>query len=220
MSFDVLFDQMDTLCQLLDLKEGKQMTWEQIAHALYQILDDIDTADNMCKENTEAFRTLVMKLQAKKNQYVASFDGQTVQRVNEDMSQWARDELERAGLFDKDSDYNGMVGQAVMDLIDEFSKQGHSGFSAGLVSTIFDKLVKCQPLTPLTDDPAEWMDITEDNGKMLHQSRRSPSCFSTDGGATYYNLDEFTEDDYLETGWVPTNPERLHTSKPHKERDK
>jgi len=299
MLFDILFDQIYTLAQLLNLKEGKQMTWEQIAHSLYQILDDIDTADDMCKENTEAFRTLVMKLQAKKNQYMASFDGQTVQRVNEedtpgnkensgysalfthlaagskkitcpkcgesffvsrselpgdvecpecdekffvkgrtrpikrriqrtesikeDMAQWAREELEQAGLFDKDSDYDGMIGQAVMNLIDEFSKQGHSGFSTRMVSTIFDRLLRSKPLSPLTSNPTEWMQVSEDmcgKGTVLHQSRRSPSCFSTDGGVTYYDLDEFSEEDRLEHDWVPTNPKRLHTSEPHKERAK
>jgi len=61
----------------------EEKTWEQIALALYQILDDIDTADDMCKENSEAFRNMVMKLQAKKNQYLYSPDGYVVVRVDE-----------------------------------------------------------------------------------------------------------------------------------------
>ena len=67
---------------LTTLREKK--TWEEIAVALYGILDDIDTADDMCKENAEAFRNMVMKLLAKKNQYLESPDGQTVVRVYEE----------------------------------------------------------------------------------------------------------------------------------------
>lgn len=66
------------------IKEGKKMTWEQIAVALYKILDDIDTLDDACRENSEAFRSLVMKTQAQKGKYMVSLDGMTVQRVDED----------------------------------------------------------------------------------------------------------------------------------------
>lgn len=31
--------------------------------------------------------------------------------------EFAKNELEIAGMFDKDSDYNGMIGDAVMELI-------------------------------------------------------------------------------------------------------
>ena len=49
------------------------------------------------------------------------------------LKEHAKYELEKAGLFDKDSDYNGMIGNAVMELIEKFSEQGHSGFFALIV---------------------------------------------------------------------------------------
>jgi len=51
----------------------------------------------------------------------------------------AKKELELAGLFAKDSDYGGMLGDAVLELIEKFAEQGHSGASAGMVSDLFGR---------------------------------------------------------------------------------
>jgi len=114
---DNLYERSSALQQMVYIKEGKSMTWEQIALVLYGILDDIDTADDIAKENSDLYRGMVMKLQAKKNEYLASLDGQTVQRVNESMVDFARYELELAGLFSEDSDYDGMIGRRAMSPI-------------------------------------------------------------------------------------------------------
>ncbi len=105
---------------------------------------------------------------------------------------WARDELQRAGLFGKDSDYEGMLGTEVMRMVETFSKAGHSGFSAALAASIFARLSAWKPLTPITDAPDEWMHIDADMAGQpnLWQSRRQPSLFSLDGGKTYYDIDE------------------------------
>ncbi len=52
----------------------------------------------------------------------------------------AKEELTRVGLFDKDSDYDGMLGNAVLELITVFAKQGHSGMSAEMTRELFYKL--------------------------------------------------------------------------------
>jgi hypothetical protein len=193
---DNLYERSAALQQMVYVKEGKGMTWEQIALALYGILDDISTADDIAKENAELFRGMVMKLQAKKNEYLASLDGQTVQRVNESMVDFARYELELGGLFSKDSDYEGMLGEAVMELISKFADQGHSGFSAGMTAHLFSELAAFKPLTELTDNPAEWTYISEQDPRTpdgtgdLWQSKRCPSAFSEDGGKTYYDIDD------------------------------
>jgi hypothetical protein len=97
----------------------------------------------------------------------------------------ARAELKRAGLFDKDADYNGKLGKAVLSLIRCFAGQNHSGASAKLALDVFDRLVRFEPLTPLTSDPAEWMDVSEPCGRPLWQSTRWPAVFSEDGGKTW-----------------------------------
>jgi len=104
----------------------------------------------------------------------------------------AKKELELAGLFKKDSDYNGMIGKAVMELMKCFSGQGHSGFSAGMVLDLFRRLGKWEQLTPVTDDPKDWNDVSEMSGdkKKLWQSKRNPSYFSENGGKSYYNVED------------------------------
>ena len=105
---------------------------------------------------------------------------------------WARDELQRAGLFDKDSDYEGMLGTEVMKMVETFSEARHSGFSASLAASIFARLAARKPLTPITNEPDEWMHIEEDmaGNATTWQSRRNSALFSRNGGQTYYDLDE------------------------------
>lgn len=54
----------------------------------------------------------------------------------------AKKTVKDKGLLDKDSDYGGMIGEALNELIDVFGKQGHSGTSAQWISDLFRKLVK------------------------------------------------------------------------------
>jgi hypothetical protein len=106
------------------------------------------------------------------------------------LTEHARDELTRAGLFDKDSDYNGMLGTAVMELMEVFAKQGHSGASAALTTQLFSKLSRYQTLMPITSDPQEWMGVSGQMNYECWQHKRQPSVFSTDGGKTWYDLDD------------------------------
>lgn len=100
----------------------------------------------------------------------------------------AQYELDKAGLFDADSDYEGATGKAVLELIEVFANQGHSGFSAEMVIGLFSQVARFKALTPLTDDPEEWIDRSEISGTPLWQNKRAPNMFSRDGGKTSYSL--------------------------------
>jgi len=123
-------------------------------------------------------------------------EGKSWESIKESLTDYAREELDLAGLFDDDSDYNGMLGEAVMDLINLFASQGHSGFSAALTVDLFDRLASYKPLSELTDNKNEWTEVSANDprshtpGTPLWQSKRSPSCFSNDGGKTYWDIDE------------------------------
>jgi hypothetical protein len=113
--------------------------------------------------------------------------------ISENLVQHAEVELRKAGLFDKDSDYDGMLGQAVLELMKVFAKQGHSGFSAQCTRELFNQLADYKPLSPITDDPNEWMDVSDyggPNDTPISQSTRNSSLFSNDGGKTYYSIDD------------------------------
>lgn len=89
----------------------------------------------------------------------------------------AIEELKRSGLLDKDSDYDGMIGEAVKELLLVFQEQGHSGHSAPYVAAVFKKLVDGDVLTPLTADASEWNEVSQG----LFQSTRCSHVFKQDG---------------------------------------
>jgi len=78
------------------------------------------------------------------------------------------------------------LGTAALEIVEVFSRQGHSGGSAAIVTQIVGKLMQYEPLTPLTYAPDEWIKHADD----LWQNRRDSRVFSTDGGKTHYSLAE------------------------------
>lgn len=98
--------------------------------------------------------------------------------------EYAIEELTLNGMFDKDSDYAGMLGESVMDLIQVFSKQGHSGCSAAMVSDLFDKLSRYKPISPLTGKDDEWFEIMDGT----YQNKRNSAVFKEGkDGKAYFN---------------------------------
>ncbi len=79
-----------------------------------------------------------------------------------------------------------MLGEAVLECVRVFAGQGHSGASAAITTAFLEKVLRYEPLTPLTDDPAEWNAV----GEGVWQSRRNSEAFSDDGGKTYTLLSE------------------------------
>lgn len=102
-------------------------------------------------------------------------------------------EMKLAQIDTKDSDYGGMLYTAVLELIQKFAEQNHSGASAAITLDLFTRLAKFLALTPLTSSPTEWHDVSgygSKTAKPLWQNIRQSSCFSNDGGFTYYDIDD------------------------------
>jgi len=105
----------------------------------------------------------------------------------------ARRELDIAGLTPEDSSYDGKVAESVIELIEVFEAQNHSTQSAEYASTIFAILAQGKVLTPYSQNPAEWENITEvvytedqiESGEKLWRSTRNSAVFSKDGGKTW-----------------------------------
>lgn len=117
---------------------------------------------------------------------MASPEMQAFQRVA-GLVDHAHRELELAGLFDPSSDYDGALGHAVMDLVKLFSQQGHSGYSASMVSELFNQLSHYKALTPCDHTNP---DQVQDVGSPTMQCRRVPSHLSNDGGQTWFDIDD------------------------------
>lgn len=94
---------------------------------------------------------------------------------------FAKDELTRAGLFSKDSDYGGMMGDAVMKMVKVFADEGHSGFSASMAIQIFERVARFEPLTPLTGADDEWTEVSDG----VFQNKRCPHLFKGPDGQAY-----------------------------------
>ncbi len=103
------------------------------------------------------------------------------------LKEHAKLELEMAGYLDKDSDYEGMIGDAVMELMEVFSKQGHSGASAPIVARLFNKLANYEPLQPITGKDEEWGEPDDWGQGPIWQNKRMGSIFKHEDGTVTYN---------------------------------
>jgi len=105
----------------------------------------------------------------------------------------AEEEMRRAGLYSKDSDYGGMIPEAVMKMVKCLADEGHSGMSHALTMEVFNRVANFKTLTPLSNDPTEWMSVSgyyPPNHPPVWQNRRQSSCFSNDAGKTFYDIND------------------------------
>lgn len=130
---------------------------------------------------------------------IAVFAARQRLKTAANLHDWAKRELELAGLFDEDSDYAGALGPQILALVKVFSEQGHSGFSAGMVRSVLNKLLNFEPLTPVKDPIKEkcYTDISDfySDGKTHYQCTRDFTIFSDDGGKTWYKMVSDVYDD-------------------------
>lgn len=95
----------------------------------------------------------------------------------------ARHELERLGE-------EGYVIDWYLTVVRAFASIDHSGGSAAAALPVLERLLRYEPLTDLTDDPAEWIDRGEVNGMPWWQNTRDSRAMSHDGGKTYWMVHE------------------------------
>lgn len=85
--FDADMDQNKEICANAEPAspnqqcDANQPIWRVVAEALWGILDDISTAGDIAKGDDAMYRAMVEDLQAKKSNYLVSYDGQTLVRT-------------------------------------------------------------------------------------------------------------------------------------------
>jgi hypothetical protein len=72
-----------------------------------------------------------------------------------------------------------MVVEDVLELLEVFANQGHSGSSAPMIVALFSKLALFEPLAPITGKPEEWVEVSEG----LWQNARCSNVFKDATGA-------------------------------------
>ena len=101
---------------------------------------------------------------------------------------FAKRELDIIGLKDcddpmnKEDSMNYLMRQNILEIIEKFASQGHSGFSASYAISILEKLLRWEPLTSLTGEDSEWMHIHDQFGQTdeysnLYQNKRLGRVF-------------------------------------------
>jgi hypothetical protein len=91
--------------------------------------------------------------------------------------EYAKRELQLAGYFD--GDMNEAMAHDVLELIEVFGRQGHSGFSAPFCISLFSRLASHKPLGPLTGKDDEWVEVHDG----VFQNKRLYSVFKENGKA-------------------------------------
>jgi hypothetical protein len=86
-------------------------------------------------------------------------------------------------LNQKEEDPNKWICKNIIELLEVFSEQGHSGFSAPHCIYLFTKLASFEPLSPLTGDDNEWVEVREGT----FQNKRCGNVFKENGIA--YDID-------------------------------
>lgn len=103
------------------------------------------------------------------------------------LSEHARVELLRAGVFDSDP-VQAAALLAIVGVVDALAATGD--ISGAELAEPLAVLLRHGTLSELSDDPGEWADRREQTGRRLWQSRRNPDAFSEDGGDTYFLLQQ------------------------------
>ena len=106
---------------------------------------------------------------------------------------YAKEELKRIGMVDSGEPYNDAVAKAILDLIELFASQGHSGFTAPYTVNAFKRLAMYKPLSPLTGEDSEWSEVRSG----VYQNKRYSAVFKEDGKAYNTEGKMFTDDNGL-----------------------
>lgn len=128
--------------------------------------------------------------------------------------EYAKDELKKIGMIDSGEAYNDLAARAILDLIELFASQHHSGFSATYVANMFYRLAMFKPVSPLTGEDAEWNEVSDS----LFQNKRYSAVFKNKDG-TAYNIDGkiFTDDGEI---WYTCKDSRVNVTFPYVVPDK
>lgn len=65
----------------------------------------------------------------------------------------------------------------LLEIGDLFASHGHSGFSASYSIDCLNKLLRFEPLVPLTGEDWEWNEVSEQSGYECYQNNRCSTVF-------------------------------------------
>lgn len=141
--------------------------------------------------------------------------------------EYAKSELDR---IPKDGDgMQDRINRDILELVEKFGNQGHSGFSASYALNKLERLLRFKPINSLTGADDEWNEIYSKDGVTEYQNRRCASVFkkmdssgntikaydidgvvvSDNGGITWFSSKDF-EEDVTFPYYPPIHPKRVY----------
>jgi len=69
----------------------------------------------------------------------------------------------------------------LIHMVEEFAKEGHSGFSANYAINMLNKILRFEPIRPLTGEDDEWIQVSN----TLWQNKRCGRVFKGEDGRAY-----------------------------------
>ena len=72
----------------------------------------------------------------------------------------------------------------IMEIVKKFASQGHSGFSAQYALNLVTRLLQYKPITPLTGEDEEWVEL-DYGDDLAYQNKRCPQIFKQKDGKIY-----------------------------------
>ena len=113
----------------------------------------------------------------------------------------AKIELERIKFGDKDT-------RAMLDILKLFFHNWDSGGAVSVAAPVLCRLIEGKPLTPLTGEQDEWVDMSDTMGSgagSLYQNIRRSSVFKerqNDGTMIAYDLDLPGDEEFPKAGRI------------------
>jgi hypothetical protein len=96
---------------------------------------------------------------------------------------YAKRELDLVGMTEDSGECNVSMRNHILHMVEEFAKEGHSGFSASYAISCLEKVLRFEPLSPLTGEDSEWDDMSEYYEKTYLINNRCTHVYKDESGA-------------------------------------
>lgn len=106
---------------------------------------------------------------------------------------FAMSEFRHAGWCDENGNFEdemqGAICHHVLELLSVFGAEGHSGSSAPYTINLFKRLAMFEPITPLTGEDSEWVDVSGYGSDVTYQNKRNSAVFKNGKDGQAYWID-------------------------------
>lgn len=117
------------------------------------------------------------------NARIVAFGLWLVRSTERDSNYLKHLEREWGVVFPEADEMQDLMKRCVIDLTAVFASQGHSGFSAGYATNLLEKVLRFEPLGPLTGAEDEWGEPYSNDG--AQQNKRCGRVFRDADGRAY-----------------------------------